>query len=69
MATSSNLGPTQGPILIGNNYEFLSLQMRSFLQGQECWDPVDLGYAEPDPENLAAMTKQQRTAQVAEMML
>jgi hypothetical protein len=49
MATSNNLGPTQGPILLGKNYEFWSLRMRSFLQAHDCWDPVDLGYVEPDP--------------------
>jgi hypothetical protein len=63
MATSRNLGPTQGPILLGKNYEFWSLRMKSFLQEQECWDPVDLGYVEPDPIDLVAMTNQQRTAQ------
>jgi hypothetical protein len=60
MASSSNLGPTQGPILLGKNYEFWSLRMRSFLQAQECWDPVDHGYVEPDPADLSAMTNQQK---------
>jgi hypothetical protein len=63
MVTSSNLGPTQGPILLGKNYEFWSLRIKSFLQAQECWDPVDLEYVEPVPTDLAAMTKQQRIAQ------
>jgi hypothetical protein len=63
MATSNNLGPTKGPILLGNNYEFWSLEMRSFLQEQECWNPVDHGYVEPDPIVLTAMTDQQRNAQ------
>jgi hypothetical protein len=63
MATSSNLRPTQGPILLGKNYEFWSLRMKSFLQAQECWDPVDLGYVEPDPVDLSTMTNQQRIAQ------
>jgi hypothetical protein len=63
MATSSNLGPTKGPILLGKNYEFWSLRMRSFLQVQECWDPVDHGYVEPDPVDLSAMTNQQKIAQ------
>jgi hypothetical protein len=54
--TSGNLGPTQGLILLGKNYEFWSLRMRSFLQAQECWEPVDLGYVEPDPVALSAMT-------------
>jgi hypothetical protein len=56
MASSSNLGPTQGPILLGKNYEFWSLRMRSFLQEKECWEPVDFGYVEPDPAALTAMT-------------
>jgi hypothetical protein len=55
MAMSSNLGPTQGPILLGKNYEFWSLQMRSFLQAQECLDPVDHGYVEPNLADLSAM--------------
>jgi hypothetical protein len=63
MATSNNLGTTQGPILLGKNYEFLSLRMKSFLQAQECWDPVDRGYVEPDPTDLASMTNQKRTTQ------
>jgi hypothetical protein len=66
MATSSNLGPTQGPILLGKNYEFWSLRIRSFLQAQECWDPVDLGYVEPDLADLDAMTNQQITAQATQ---
>jgi hypothetical protein len=63
MASTSNLGPNQGPILLGKNYEFWSLRMRSFLQAQECWEPVDLGYVEPDPAALTAMTNAQRIAQ------
>jgi hypothetical protein len=57
MASSSSLGPTQGPILLGKNYEFWSLRMRSFLQAQECWEPVDLGYVEPDPAALVCHDK------------
>jgi hypothetical protein len=63
MATPSNLNPNQGPILLGKNYEFWSLRMRSFLQAQECWDPVHHGYVEPDPTDLEAMNNQQRNAQ------
>jgi hypothetical protein len=66
MATSSNLGPTQGLILLGKNYEFWSLRMKSLWHAQECWDPVDLGYVEPDPADLSAMTNQQRTAQATQ---
>ena len=67
MATSSNLGPTQGSILLGKNYEFWSLRMRSFLQAQECWDLVDHGYVEPDPTDLSAMTNQQKIAQAMQI--
>jgi hypothetical protein len=66
MATSSNLGPTQGLILLGKNYEFWSLRMRSFLQAQECWDPMDVGYVEPDPADLAAMSNPHRNAQTTQ---
>jgi hypothetical protein len=66
MASSSNLGPTQGLILLGNNYELWSLWMRSFLQAQECWDPVDLGYVEPDLAALSAMKNPQRIAQATQ---
>jgi hypothetical protein len=40
--------------------------MKSFLQAQECWDPVDLGYVEPDPADLSTMINQQRTAQATQ---
>jgi len=56
MARSNNLGPRQGPILLGNNYKFWSLRVRSFLQAQECWDLVDHGYVEQDPVDLAEIT-------------
>jgi len=36
--------------------------MISFFQEQECWDPLDLDYVEPDPTDLAAMKNQERTA-------
>jgi hypothetical protein len=62
MVTSSNLGPTQGPILLGKNYDLWSLRMRSFLQAKECWDLVDHGYVEPDPTDLSTMTNQHKIA-------
>ena len=37
--------------------------MRSFLQAHVCWDPVDLGYVELDPADLATMTNSQIIAQ------
>jgi hypothetical protein len=58
MTTHINLGPIQGLILLGKNYEFWALRMKSFLQAQECWDPVDLGYVESYLASLTAMTNQ-----------
>ena len=66
MATSSNLRPSQGLILLGNNYEFWSLRMRPFLQEQECWDPVDHGYVEPYLADMSCMTNQQKVAQATQ---
>jgi hypothetical protein len=66
MASSSNLGPTQGLILLGKNYELWSLRMRSFLQEKEFWEPVDLGYVEPDPATLSAMSNLQKIAQATQ---
>jgi hypothetical protein len=37
--------------------------MRSFLQAQECWEPIDIGYVEPDLVALSAMTNLQKIAQ------
>jgi hypothetical protein len=37
--------------------------MRLFLQAQECWDPMDHRYVEPNLANLSAMTNQQKIAQ------
>jgi len=67
MATSSNLGPTQGPILLGKNYVFWFIRMRSFLLSQECWYLLNLGYLEPDLADLVSMTNQQRTTQEIQM--
>ena len=37
--------------------------MKSFLQAQECWDPMDHGYVEPDLADLSAMTNHQKISQ------
>jgi hypothetical protein len=66
MASTSNLGKTQGPVLVGKNYEFWSLRMKTFLQVQECWEPVENGFSEPDQATLQAMTNGQRN-QLAEL--
>jgi hypothetical protein len=40
--------------------------MRSFLEAQECWDPADHGYVEPDLADLSAMTNRQKIAQATQ---
>jgi hypothetical protein len=62
MGTSNHLGATKWPILLGKNYEFWSLGMRSFLQAHECWDPMDLGYVELDTADLASINNQERVS-------
>ena len=43
----SNMSSLQAPILIGNNYEYLSPTMKALFRGQYVWDIVQNGYAEP----------------------
>ena len=43
-STSSSL---QTPIFIGKNYEYWSLTMKALFRGQDVWDIVQNGYAEP----------------------
>ena len=37
----------QTPIFTGNNYEYWSLTMKALFKGQDAWDIVQHGYAEP----------------------
>ena len=43
-STSSSL---QTPIFIGKNYEYWSLTMKALFRGQDVWEIVQHGYAEP----------------------
>ena len=43
-STSSSL---QNPIFTGKNYEYWSLTMKSLFRGQDVWEIVQHGYAEP----------------------
>lgn len=38
------------PIFKGENYEFLSIRMKTLLLSQDLWDFVEYGYVEPDKE-------------------
>ena len=37
----------QTPIFTGKNYKYQSLTMKALLRGQDVWDIVQNGYAEP----------------------
>ena len=45
MASTSH--SLQTPIFIGKNYEYWSLIMKALLKGQDVWEIVQHGYAEP----------------------
>ena len=44
---ASTYGSLQTPIFTGNNYEYWSLTMKSLFRGQDVWEIVQHGYAEP----------------------
>jgi hypothetical protein len=50
----------QPPTLVGSNYDFWSVKVKSILQGQGCWDCVETRFIEPDANVVAAMTVVQR---------
>ena len=43
----STSGSLQNPIFTGNNYEYWSLTMKALFRGQDVWEIVQDGYAEP----------------------
>ena len=45
--SGSNMLILQTPIFIGKNYEYWSLTMKALFRGQDIWDIVQNGYAEP----------------------
>ena len=45
--SSSNMSSLQTPIFIGKNYEYWSLTMKALFRGQNVWEIVQHGYAEP----------------------
>ena len=55
MASVRTLMPLSGPVLTGDNYEFWSIKMKTFLQLKKCWDIVQTEFKEPDATALAAM--------------
>ena len=44
---ASTSGSLQTPIFTGNNYEYWSLTMKALFRGQDVWEIVQHGYAEP----------------------
>ena len=51
----------QTPIFTGNNYEYWSLTMKDLFRGQDVWEIVQSGYAEPtDQETYNKLTQAER---------
>ena len=44
---ASTSGSLQTPIFTGKNYEYWSLKMKALFIGQDVWEIVQHGYAEP----------------------
>ena len=44
---ASTYGYLQTPIFTGKNYEYWSLTMKALFRGQDVWEIVQHGYAEP----------------------
>ena len=44
---ASTSGSLQTPIFTGKNYEYWSLIMKALFRGQDVWEIVQHGYAEP----------------------
>ena len=44
---ASTFGSLQTPIFTGKNYEYWSLTMKALFKGQDVWEIVQHGYAEP----------------------
>ena len=45
--SGSHMSSLQTPIFTGKNYEYWSLIMKALFKGQDVWDIVYNGYAEP----------------------
>ena len=48
--SGSNMSSLQTLIFTGKNYEYWSLTMKDLFRGQDVWDVVHNGYAEPTDE-------------------
>ena len=44
---ASTFGSLQTPVFTGKNYEYWSLTMKGLFRGQDVWEIVQYGYAEP----------------------
>ena len=45
--SSSHMSSLQTPIFMGKNYEYWSLTMKALFRGQDVWEIIQSGYAEP----------------------
>ena len=59
---TSNLKQISGPVLIGTNYEFWSIKMKTFLQLNKCWDMAETKFKEPDTNALEKMNNAQKNS-------
>ena len=62
MANTNSLKPISRPVLTGENYEFWSIKMKTFLQLNKCWDMVETEFTEPEAVALATMNNAQKNA-------
>ncbi|GAV83978.1 DUF4219 domain-containing protein/UBN2 domain-containing protein [Cephalotus follicularis] len=63
MASSSNVSLPTPPVFGGNEYDFWSAKMKTFLRAYDLWESVEKGYTPPEnPDNLSIA--QMKTAKV-----
>ena len=62
MANTISLNPISGPVLTEENFELLSIKMKTFLQLNKCWDMVETKFKEPEVVALTTMNNSQKNA-------
>ena len=60
MASVRTLMTLSGPVLTGDNYEFWSIKMNTFLHLNKCRDMVETEFKELDANAVAAMSNAQK---------
>ncbi|GAV76372.1 DUF4219 domain-containing protein/UBN2 domain-containing protein [Cephalotus follicularis] len=54
MASSSNVSLLAPPVVGGNEYDFWSAKMKTYLRAYDLWESVEKGYSPPEnPDNLS----------------